>query len=164
MKKILMPGLARAGAGTSMRASNSVRPFVHRCRVYYEDTDAGGIVYYVNYLKFMERARTERLRELGFAQSTLAGEGLLFVVHSSEARYHAPARLDDELWVSADLAELNRASVRFVQQVRRATDNALLCQGQFTVACVDADNLKPRAIPQSMRIAFAELSGSTAGE
>ncbi|MDX1367417.1 tol-pal system-associated acyl-CoA thioesterase [Pseudomonas sp.] len=141
-----------------MHAQNGVQPFAHRCRVYFEDTDAGGIVYYVNYLKFMERARTERLRDLGFAQSTLAGEGLLFVVHSSEARYHAPARLDDELLVSAQVMELNRASLRFRQQVRRATDDALLCEGQFLVACVRADNLKPRAIPEALRAAFAGLS------
>lgn len=141
-----------------MHAQNGVQPFAHRCRVYYEDTDAGGIVYYVNYLKFMERARTERLRDLGFAQSTLAGEGLLFVVHSSETRYHAPARLDDELLVSAQVMELNRASLRFRQQVRRATDDALLCEGQFLVACVRADNLKPRAIPEALRAAFAGLS------
>ncbi|WP_370869497.1 tol-pal system-associated acyl-CoA thioesterase [Pseudomonas sp.] len=150
-----------------MHAQNGVQSFAHRCRVYYEDTDAGGIVYYVNYLKFMERARTERLRDLGFAQSTLAGEGLLFVVHSSEARYHAPARLDDELLVSAQVMELNRASLRFRQQVRRATDDALLCEGQFLVACVRADNLKPRAIPEALRTAFAGLSctgTSKAGE
>lgn len=73
-----------------MRAQNQLEPFAHRCRVYYEDTDAGGVVYYVNYLKFMERARTERLRHLGFSQSQLAEDNLLFVVHSSEARYHAP--------------------------------------------------------------------------
>jgi len=147
-----------------MHAQNGVQPFAHRCRVYYEDTDAGGIVYYVNYLKFMERARTERLRDLGFAQSTLAGEGLLFVVHSSEARYHAPARLDDELLVSAEVMELNRASLRFRQQVRRATDDALLCEGQFLVACVRADNLKPRAIPEALRTAFAGLSGAGAAK
>ncbi|SHM09384.1 tol-pal system-associated acyl-CoA thioesterase [Phytopseudomonas punonensis] len=150
-----------------MRAQNGVQPFAHRCRVYYEDTDAGGVVYYVNYLKFMERARTERLRELGFAQSTLAGEGLLFVVHSSEARYHAPARLDDELSVSAEVLELNRASLRFRQQVRRVADNALLCEGQFLVACVRADNFKPRAMPLPLRTAFAEQGGagtSTAGD
>lgn len=150
-----------------MRAQYAGQPFAHRCRVYYEDTDAGGVVYYVNYLKFMERARTERLRELGFAQSTLAGEGLLFVVHSSEARYHAPARLDDELLVSAEVSELNRASLRFRQQVRRVTDNVLLCEGQFLVACVRADNFKPRAMPLSLRTAFAGEDGagtSTAGE
>jgi 4-hydroxybenzoyl-CoA thioesterase len=112
-----------------MRAQNGLEPFAHRCRVYYEDTDAGGIVYYVNYLKFMERARTERLRHLGFAQSQLAGDNLLFVVHSSEARYHAPARLDDELLVTAQVIELNRASLRFKQQVRRATDKCCSAKG-----------------------------------
>ncbi|SED92015.1 tol-pal system-associated acyl-CoA thioesterase [Pseudomonas anguilliseptica] len=150
-----------------MRAQNGVTPFTHRCRVYFEDTDAGGIVYYVNYLKFMERARTERLRDLGFLQSTLAEEGLLFVVHSAEARYHAPAKLDDELLVSAEVVELNRASLRFRQQVRRATDDVLLCEGQFMVACVRADNLKPRAIPQTLQAAFAGQGGagtSKAGE
>lgn len=147
-----------------MRAQNGVQPFSHHCRVYYEDTDAGGIVYYVNYLKFMERARTERLRHLGFAQSQLAGENLLFVVHSAEARYHAPARLDDEIYVTAEVVELNRASLRFLQQVRRRNDEALLCEGRFVVACVRADNLKPRAIPQSLRSAFAEGMGQvTAG-
>jgi len=143
-----------------MRAQNAVLPFAHCCRVYYEDTDAGGVVYYVNYLKFMERARTERLRELGFAQSQLAGENLLFVVHSSEARYHAPARLDDELLVSAEVVELNRASLRFRQQVRRAADGVLLCEGQFLVACVRADSFKPRAIPPALRTAFADAGGS----
>ncbi|AYC32184.1 tol-pal system-associated acyl-CoA thioesterase [Pseudomonas cavernae] len=148
-----------------MRAQNGAQPFTHRCRVYYEDTDAGGIVYYVNYLKFMERARTERLRDLGFAQSELVGENLLFVVHSSEARYHAPARLDDELSVSAEVIELNRASLRFRQQVRRVADDALLCEGQFLVACVRADSLKPRAIPEVLRAAFANGSGlSLAGD
>ncbi|NBA95817.1 tol-pal system-associated acyl-CoA thioesterase [Pseudomonas sp. R5(2019)] len=141
-----------------MRAQNGVQSFAHRCRVYYEDTDAGGIVYYVNYLKFMERARTERLRELGFAQSQLVGENMLFVVHSSEARYHVPARLDDELLVTADVMELNRASLRFRQQVRRAADATLLCEGQFLVACVRADSLKPRALPPDLRAAFADAS------
>jgi len=143
-----------------MRAQNEGQSFAHRCRVYYEDTDAGGIVYYVNYLKFMERARTERLRELGFAQSALAQENLLFVVHSSEARYHKPARLDDELLVSAEVIELNRVSLRFKQQIRRASDETLLCEGQFLVACVRADSLKPRAIPETLRAAFADQSGA----
>ena len=143
-----------------MRAQNRLEPFAHRCRVYYEDTDAGGVVYYVNYLKFMERARTERLRELGFAQSELAGENLLFVVHSSQARYHAPARLDDELLVSAQVIELNRVSLRFKQQVWRASDATLLCEGQFLVACVRTNSLKPRAIPETLRAAFAAVSGA----
>ena len=147
-----------------MRAQNEAQPFALRCRVYYEDTDAGGIVYYVNYLKFMERARTECLRSLGFAQSQLAGENLLFVVHSAEARYHAPARLDDELFITAEVIELNRASLRFRQQVRRATDEALLCEGQFVVACVRAENLKPQVIPAALRAAFAAVQSMSAGD
>lgn len=150
-----------------MRAQNRLEPFAHRCRVYYEDTDAGGVVYYVNYLKFMERARTERLRHLGFSQAQLVQDNLLFVVHSSEARYHAPARLDDELRVTAQVLELNRASLRFVQQVWRAKDEVLLCEGQFLVAAVRADTFKPRAIPPELRDAFlADGTGtqSNAGE
>lgn len=147
-----------------MRAETAGQPFAHRCRVYYEDTDAGGIVYYVNYLKFMERARTERLRSLGFAQSQLAGQDLLFVVHSSEARYHAPARLDDELLVTAEVVEMKLASLRFRQQVRRAQDDLLLCEGQFLVACVRTENLKPRPIPEALRTAFAESGLPPAGE
>ena len=144
-----------------MRAQAGAEIFTHRCRVYYEDTDAGGIV---NYLKFMERARTERLRSLGFAQSQLAGEDLLFVVHSVEARYRAPARLDDELLVTAEVVEVNRASLRFRQQVRRALDDVLLCEGQVLVACVRAESLKPRAIPEALRVAFAGSGLSPAGE
>jgi len=147
-----------------MRAESDARPFTHHCRVYYEDTDAGGIVYYVNYLKFMERARTERLRSLGFAQSQLAGDDLLFVVHSSEARYHAPARLDDELLVTAEAVEIKRASLRFKQQVRRAKDDVLLCEGQFVVACVRTESLKPRPIPEALRAAVAGSGLPTAGE
>ncbi|SDS74791.1 tol-pal system-associated acyl-CoA thioesterase [Pseudomonas oryzae] len=147
-----------------MRAQNKSQPFTHRCRVYYEDTDAGGVVYYVNYLKFMERARTERLRALGFAQSQLAEEGLLFVVHSAEARYLAPARLDDELVVSAEVEELNRASLVFRQQVRRLEDDAPLCEGRITVACVRADSFKPRAMPEALRAAFAGAGQIPAGE
>lgn len=150
-----------------MRAQKGLEPFTHRCRVYYEDTDAGGVVYYVNYLKFMERARTERLRHLGFSQSQLADDNLLFVVHSSEARYHAPARLDDELPVTAHVLELNRASLHFVQQVWRERDDTLLCEGRFLIAAVRADTFKPRAIPPQLRDAFAaDGSGnqSNAGE
>ena len=142
-----------------MRAQSEAQSFALRCRVYFEDTDAGGIVYYVNYLKFMERARTERLRALGFAQSQLAEDGLLFVVHSAEARYLAPARLDDEVIVSAQVVELNRVSLRFRQQVWRASDSVLLCEGYFLVACVRADNFKPRAIPEALRLAFASEPG-----
>lgn len=147
-----------------MRAQHESQPFSHPCRVYYEDTDAGGVVYYVNYLKFMERARTEWLRALGFAQSQLAVKGLLFVVHSVEARYLAPARLDDALTVSVEVRQANRASLRLHQQVRRQGDAALLCEGWVTVACVRADSFKPRAIPDALRSAIAGAGLFPAGE
>ncbi|MFO7704988.1 MAG: tol-pal system-associated acyl-CoA thioesterase [Halopseudomonas sp.] len=136
-----------------MRADNPGPPFALRARVYFEDTDAGGIVYYVNYLKFMERARTELVRSLGFDQSALQSENIIFVVHSVAARYHAPARLDDELVVSVEVLELKRASIRFRQQVRRV-DAVLLCEGEVLVACVSADQYKPRAIPAALSDAF----------
>ncbi len=143
-----------------MRADNSGLPFVLRARVYFEDTDAGGIVYYVNYLKFMERARTELVRSLGFDQSVLQRENIIFVVHSVAARYHAPARLDDELDITAEVLELKRASLRFRQQVRR-TDGSMLCEGEVTVACVSADRYRPRMIPGALTQAFAASGAAT---
>lgn len=142
-----------------MPAELSGQPFELRARVYFEDTDAGGIVYYVNYLKFMERARTELVRSLGFDQSALQRENTIFVVHSVSARYHAPAQLDDELVVSAAVLELKRASIRFVQQVRRA-DGKLLCEGEVLVACVSADHYKPRMIPLALSSAFQAVQVS----
>lgn len=142
-----------------MRADTSGQPFELRARVYFEDTDAGGIVYYVNYLKFMERARTELVRSLGFDQSALQRENTIFVVHSVSARYHAPAQLDDELVVTAAVLEVKRASIRFVQQVRRA-DGKLLCEGEVLVACVSADQYKPRMIPLALSSAFKAVQAS----
>jgi len=121
-----------------------------RIRVYYEDTDAGGVVYYANYLKFMERARSERLRTLGLSQARLMDENLIFVVHSCSARYRAPARLDDELGVSARLLEIKGARLLFNQQVIRLADAVLLCEGQVTVACVSTDSLRPCALPDTL--------------
>ena len=114
-------------------------------RVYIEDTDAGGIVYYVNYLKFMERARSEWLRSLGFQHDTLAGEDCLFVVHSCAVRYLRPARLDDALQVSAEIRKSGRASLDFLQQVWRGDE--LLCQAEVRVACVCTDGIRPRPLP-----------------
>ncbi len=147
-----------------MHATTVAPDFTFPCRVYYEDTDAGGIVYYVNYLKFMERARTERLRHLGFSQAQMASENLLFVVHSTQVRYHAPARLDDELSISVRVDVLKRASLKFYQQVRRVSDDVLLCEGHFTIACVRADTLKPRAIPEPLYAAFNADVQDFAGE
>lgn len=137
-----------------MRAEKQGLPFALTARVYFEDTDAGGIVYYVNYLKFMERARTELVRSLGFDQSVLQRENIIFVVHSVAARYHAPAQLDDELVVTAAVLKLKRASVRFTQRVTRA-DGQLLCEGEVLVACVSGDRYRPRAIPAALVEAFA---------
>ena len=127
-------------------------------RVYYEDTDAGGVVYYVNYLKFMERARTEYVRTLGFNQHELAQLNTLFVVHSAQASYHAPARLDNELLVTARVVKRKRASLEFYQQVRRVHDDCLLCEGRFVIACVNADNFKPKAIPEHLQQAMPQMS------
>src|SRR5690554_7690155 len=98
-----------------------------KVRVYIEDTDAGGIVYYVNYLKFMERSRTEFLRSFGYDKPDILDDGLLLVVHSANVQYRRPARLDDQLQVTTAVAHLARSYVEFQQQVLRG--NELLCEG-----------------------------------
>jgi acyl-CoA thioester hydrolase len=116
-------------------------------RVYYEDTDAGGIVFYANYLKFFERARTEWLRAAGVNQQLmLAQYQAMFVVKSTAVEYHAPARLDDEIRVAVIVERLGRASVQFIQQAWCA--DRLLCSGKIKVGCVDALSLRPSAIPE----------------
>ncbi|AKX44769.1 4-hydroxybenzoyl-CoA thioesterase [Thiopseudomonas alkaliphila] len=148
-----------------MQLQTAPGTFALQSRVYYEDTDAGGVVFYVNYLKFMERARTEFLRDLGFKQSQLAKENCLFVVHSANARYHAPARLDDLLLITATVSAIKRASLVFKQQVICQTTQQLLCAGEFIVACVQADTFKPRAIPKTLVDAFEAYDRrSSAGE
>ncbi len=118
-------------------------------RVYYEDTDAGGVVYYANYLKFFERARTERLRAMGFEQDALRAEhGVLFAVRSVQAEYLKPARFNDRLHVTAEISELKRASLSFTQEIRReGPAGDLLCQASIRVVCLTADSLRPTAIP-----------------
>ncbi|MBU6436020.1 MAG: tol-pal system-associated acyl-CoA thioesterase [Betaproteobacteria bacterium] len=115
-------------------------------RVYWEDTDAGGVVFYANYLKFFERARTEWLRTLGIDQSWLLAEhGCMFVVQDTALRYHAPARLDDELTVVTTLEEQGRARLGLAQQALRGS--ALLCDGRIRIACVTQASFKPSRIP-----------------
>ncbi|MFZ9872176.1 MAG: tol-pal system-associated acyl-CoA thioesterase [Steroidobacteraceae bacterium] len=117
-------------------------------RVYWEDTDAGGVVYYANYLKFMERARTEWLRTLGVSQSSLERErGVLFMVLHVEVDYRAPARLDDELIVSCRAAPEGRTSAIFEQAIHRV-DGELLIEGRVRVVCVDAKSLRPRRMSE----------------
>ena len=122
--------------------------FTWPVRVYYEDTDAGGIVFYANYLKFFERARTEWLRAAEVAQSTLLAEdGAIFVVKSAQIDYHAPARLDDVLNLTLSIEKLGRASVIFIQEAY--CGERLLARARVTVACVDAASLRPRSLPDA---------------
>ena len=128
--------------------------FVWPVRVYYEDTDAGGVVYHARYLHFLERARSEWLRRLGFEQQTLRAQNLLFVVHSLELRYHHPARLDQLLQVTADLIETGRASLLFAQQVLDAASGGCLASGQVRIAAVAADSGRPLPLPEPLRHAL----------
>jgi acyl-CoA thioester hydrolase len=135
--------------------------FTHPIRVYWEDTDAGGIVFYANYLKFMERARTEWLRSLGISQQALKAQtGGMFVVTDTQLKYLQPARLDDMLMVSAQIVEKGRASLTISQEIRlcpaenmrEALSNQeqtpLVCLGTICIAWVDAGTLKPGRIPR----------------
>jgi acyl-CoA thioester hydrolase len=127
-------------------ATEMPQVFTWPVRIYYEDTDAGGIVFYANYLKFFERARTEWLRATGVDQHALAQEdGAIFVVKHAAIDYHAPARLDDVLNLTLGIEKLGRASVHFVQHAH--CGDLLLCSAQVKVGCVDATTLRPRALP-----------------
>ncbi|MDP5052223.1 MAG: tol-pal system-associated acyl-CoA thioesterase [Congregibacter sp.] len=117
-------------------------------RVYIEDTDAGGIVYYVNYLKYMERARTEFMRSLGMDRTAIFNDELMFVVSDLSVSYHRPAVLDDQLGATASVTAVAGASIRLKQCVRR--ENALIAQAKVTLACVNPQSLAPRRIPKAM--------------
>lgn len=120
-------------------------------RVYWEDTDAGGIVFYANYLKFFERARTEWLRAMGVSQHVLREQvGGMFVVSETKVKYHQPARLDDELIVTAALQEAGRAALIIEQQATHKTSGTLLCQGSIRIGWVDAQTLKPARLPSDI--------------
>ncbi|OGI40000.1 MAG: tol-pal system-associated acyl-CoA thioesterase [Candidatus Muproteobacteria bacterium RBG_16_62_13] len=115
-------------------------------RVYYEDTDAGGVVYYANYLRFMERARTEWLRALGFEQDELSRDpGVVFAVRSCNLEFRKPARFNELLEVTVRIAARGGASLTFAQQIRR--DGTVLCEGEVLVACLDAQRFTPRPLP-----------------
>lgn len=135
-------------------------PFTWPVRVYWEDTDAGGIVFYANYLKFFERARTEWLRHLGLGQQALRDQvGGMFVVSETQVQYHRPARLDDLLLVTALVREAGRASLTIEQrallQPPLAGDPAtLLCEGTIRIGWVDARNLRPQRIPAQVLVAL----------
>ena len=134
--------------------------FSHPLRVYWEDTDAGGVVFYANYLKFFERARTEWLRSLGVAQQRLREQtGAVFIVSDTTLRYKAPARLDDQLTITAGLAETGRASLVFAQQAWRGS--TLLCEGSIRVGCVDALTFRPRRLPSAVIAALTPMSSGS---
>jgi len=123
-----------------------VADFTFPVRVYWEDTDAGGVVYYASYLKFLERARSEWLRALGVDQvRMMRDERLQFVVVEANVRYHRPAKFDDQLAVSVTLESLRGASISMGQEVRRGAE--LLVSATVRAACLDADTLKPRPLP-----------------
>lgn len=126
----------------------SAAEFSIKLRVYIEDTDAGGIVYYVNYLKFMERARTEFMRSLGFGKDYIFNHDLMFVVRDVAIRYRAPALLDDELEAAATLAEVGGATLVLHQAIRRGSK--LLASAEVTIACVDRAGVRPRRLPRDM--------------
>jgi len=123
-------------------------------RVYIEDTDAGGIVYYVNYLKFMERARTEFMRALGFGKDFVFNSDLMFVVQNVDLAYLQPAQLDDELEATARLIKSGAAYLLLAQTVRR--QETTLVEGEIKIVCVDKNSLAPRRMPRQL---LASLRG-----
>jgi acyl-CoA thioester hydrolase len=129
-------------------------PFRHRLRVYWEDTDAGGVVFYANYLKFFERARTEWLRAAGVGQQALReATGAIFIVSETSVKYLRPARLDDEIEVSVDVREQGRASMLVAQAAWRGSE--LLAEGLIRIGCVDAGTFRPTRIPTPILDALA---------
>lgn len=127
-------------------------------RVYYEDTDAGGVVYHSNYINFFERARTELMRQLGYELDELAEEaGIMFVVRSLNCEYLLPAKFNDELFVTAEIIEASKTRIIFEQHITRTGQEGekeaftTLATGKVTVVCVDAKRFKPKRIPTTIK-------------
>jgi acyl-CoA thioester hydrolase len=133
----------------------TMQPLTLPLRVYYEDTDAAGIVYYANYLRFIERGRTEFLRALGHDQNLLMKEGVAFAVRSVAAEYLKPARLDDQLMIETAIAELGGAQLVFSQRVVRGED--LLLDAKIRVACIAPVSGRPIRIPPAIHAQLAAL-------
>lgn len=150
----------------SSNENEKAREFFWPIRVYYEDTDSGGVVYYANYLKFMERARTELLRSIGYEQDQLQQElGIIFAVHSANIQYKKPARFNDELNVITSIAALGRASIHFKQSIYLAASHhdeaftgvgssgllaGLLSEAEIKIACLNAKQFTPQSIPSNI--------------
>lgn len=124
-------------------------------RVYYEDTDAGGVVYHASYIAFYERARTEMLRKQGFSQQLLLAEQVGFVVRKMTVEYLAPARLDDLLEIQSEVKSMRGASMVFSQRIINA-ENQVLNQAEVLIVCVDLSLMKPRALPKSIVAEFKQ--------
>ena len=124
-------------------------------RVYYEDTDASGVVYHARYVAFFERARTEMLRQHNFHQQQLLSEQVAFVVRRMTVDYLAPARLDEQLEVQSEITSLRGASLTFAQRIVNS-DGALLSQADVMIACIDPHQMKPRALPKSIVAEFKQ--------
>ena len=138
--------------------SSNTSVFSLPIRVYVEDTDAGGIVFYANYLKFMERARTELMRSLGFDKPALF-DGMQFVVQEVAVKYYSPAVLDDQIVVTAVLSKASRARFEMTQQVFRGIESEpgeLLVEGSVKIACIDAQSKRAKGMPKTM---FKTLNG-----
>ncbi len=143
------PRAARPLGGRRRAATPRGHPFRHPVRVYYEDTDAAGVVYYANYLKFMERARTEWLEALGFPLAAFeSAHGVVFVVHRCEIDFLKPARLNDALDVSVEPVKIGASTIRARQDVRRGAD--LLTRALVTLACLDARRWRPVRMPAAL--------------
>ena len=124
--------------------------FLWPVRVYYEDTDAGGVVFYANYLKFMERARTEYLRQFGFEQDTLIDQqGILFAVHRAEIDYLRPAKFNEMLQVSASISEQKKVSLTFNQEVRNEKGD-VYSRGVIKIVCLNHHTFRPQSIPEDI--------------
>lgn len=127
--------------------------FFKKYRIYYEDTDSGGVVYYANYLKFFERCRTDFLRSHGINQRSLSEEqSIAFVVRKCNAEYLIPARLDDEVTVTLQVKEVRAASVKLIQKM--IINNIILCNFEVDIVCVDSEKFKPKKIPSDIKNIF----------
>ena len=139
-------GVAKAAARLQ-----PLQPFLWPIRVYYEDTDAGGVVFYANYLGFMERARTEWLRALGFEQPEMAArDGVLFVVRAVNIDYLKPSRFNDSLQVTVEVVNVGGSRIRFLQRVLRGNEE--IARAEVEVVCVSTDTLRPARMPDAMRM------------
>lgn len=130
--------------------------FYWHARVYYEDTDASGVVYHANYLRYFERGRTEWLRNMGFSQQDInATSGVVFTVANVEVDFVRPARLDDDLVVTVVVEHMRRASLTFGQALTRKADGELLARARVRVGCVDVTTFRPCALPEAF-VAYVE--------